>query len=138
MADEAAKPRGMMAIKSKRLDGEWQTLIRMAAKEVGLGIGDFIVEACRERAQAIMKNRKDREGNAEPEVGIPAGIPARPEDVADRLAALVEQMATDAERRDAAQAAQAERTESLVARVSREQSEAARKMRRLARSGGRR
>src|SRR5687767_6720563 len=114
MTDEAPKGRGMMAIKSKRLDSDWQTLVRMAAKEVGLGVGDFIVETCRERAQQIMKARNHSDQGMTPE-GIPISLPARPEDLADRFTEMVRE---ELSRRDAEVA---ERMESLAARLQRDQ-----------------
>jgi hypothetical protein len=87
MAD-TPKTRGQMAIKSKRLDADWQLLVKKAAERAGMGIGDFIVEAARARALAVLKN--------EPEDGIPAGSPpARLEDVADALSKAVEKLADE-------------------------------------------
>jgi hypothetical protein len=131
MADEQPKTRGMMAIKSRRIDAEWQTLVKMAAKEAGLGIGDFIVETVRERAQQIMKGRNQSESETAPE-GIPISLPARPEDLADRFTEMVRE---ELSRRDAEVA---ERMAGLAARLQRDQAEAARKMRRYAQRGRRR
>lgn len=91
-----------------------------------MGVGDFIVETCRERAHAIIKNRGQE---TKPDEGIPSGIPARPEDVADRLAEI---MTTEFARRDAEQAT---RVEALAAQLQREQAEALAEIRRTARRG---
>src|SRR4051794_22386239 len=58
MAD-TPKTRGQMAIKSKRLDADWQLLVKKAAERAGMGIGDFIVEAARARALAVLKNEPE-------------------------------------------------------------------------------
>lgn len=73
--------RGQMAIKSQRLDADWQALVRKAAQRQGLGVGDFIVESCRMEALRVLK------GEAE---GSPAARPpATLESVGDALAELM-------------------------------------------------
>jgi hypothetical protein len=124
MAD-APKTRGQMAIKSKRLDADWQLLVKKAAERAGMGIGDFIVEAARARAQAVLKS--------EPEDGIPAGNPpARLEDVAGALTGAVEKLGAELRREhDATAERQAEALDAL----RHEQAAALAKLERQARRG---
>ena len=124
MAD-APKTRGQMAIKSKRLDAEWQLLVKKAAERAGMGIGDFIVEAARARAQAVLKS--------EPEDGIPAGNPpARLEDVAGALTGAVTKLADELRREHDASA---ERQAQALATLHQEQAEALSRLERQARRG---
>ena len=111
---ETTKTRGQMAIKSRRLDAEWQALVRKAAERSGLGVGDFIVEACRARALAVLKG--------EPEEGIPSGIPpARQEDMRD----LIREMLAELRQEQAA----------AVERLAQEQRDAVARLERQSRKG---
>jgi hypothetical protein len=124
MAD-TPKTRGQMAIKSKRLDADWQLLVKKAAERAGMGIGDFIVEAARARAQAVLKS--------EPEDGIPAGNPpARLEDVAGALTGAVEKLGAELRREHDATA---ERQAQALDALRQEQAAALAKLERQARRG---
>jgi uncharacterized protein (DUF1778 family) len=125
MVTKLSDGRGQTTLKAHAVTDDWEQLVKAAAQRNGQTVADFVVSVTRDAAQAILKG----------DSAVPAGVPARQEDVTDRLAAIVERMEADAARRDAEQAA---RAEALAARLRRDQDEAARKLRRLARGGGRR
>jgi uncharacterized protein (DUF1778 family) len=105
MVTKLSDGRGQVTIKGREVTDEWETLIRTAASRSGLTAADFIVSYTTAAAQSVLKGAS----------AVPAAVPARLEDVADRLAAqMQEQLALQAaEQETRLQAALAEQVAAL-------------------------
>lgn len=76
MVTRLSDGRGQVTFKGHAVTDEWEALIKGAAKRNGQTAADFVVNVTRDAAQALLKG----------EPAVPAAVPARMEDVADRLA----------------------------------------------------
>jgi len=104
--------RGQVSLKGHSITNEWEQLVKTAAGRNGQTVADFVVDVTRDAAQAILKG----------EAAVPAALPARPEELVDRLAEAMARRADE-------QAAQ------LAEQMRRVQSDALSELRREARRG---
>jgi uncharacterized protein (DUF1778 family) len=85
MVTKLSDGRGQITLKGHPVTDEWETLVKTAAKRNGQAVADFVVTVTRDAAQTVLKG-----GSA-----VPAALPAKPEEVMDRLAAQVTERFTE-------------------------------------------